>query len=130
MLRYDTPLARLRTIGILEGISYLVLLFLAMPLKYLADMPMAVRVVGSLHGLLFVWLFVLTAGPFFRRERSLAWATRIGVASIVPFGMFAIDRRLREEELAERSGRAESTWAPVRERATAARGSGVEPHER
>ena len=60
VLRFDTPPARLRAIAYVEGWSYLVLLFVAMPLKYGADMPLAVRIVGSLHGFLFVWLALLT----------------------------------------------------------------------
>ncbi len=105
MLRCDVPAARLRTIGFLEGISYLVLLLIAMPLKYMADMPQAVRIVGSGHGVLFVWLFVLTARPFFSGAKSFTWAARIGIASLIPFGMFVIDRRLREEEARDRAGR-------------------------
>ena len=54
-----SPLRRLRTIGLLEGISYLVLLLIAMPLKYAAGYPQAVQVAGSIHGGLFI-LFVLS----------------------------------------------------------------------
>ena len=108
MLRFDIPAARLRTIGFIEGISYLVLLFIAMPLKYMADMPMAVRIVGSAHGVLFVWLAVLTAGPFFAKRRCFGWALRIAIASLIPFAMFFVDRSLREEEEAERAELAQS----------------------
>ena len=45
-------LSRLRRLGFAEGVSTLVLFGIAMPLKYLADMPMAMRIVGSLHGFL------------------------------------------------------------------------------
>ncbi len=61
MLR--TTLGQFRMIAILEGISFLVLLLIAMPLKYMADIPQAVSVVGALHGVLFVmyalWLAVV-----------------------------------------------------------------------
>ncbi|HST58697.1 MAG TPA: DUF3817 domain-containing protein, partial [Longimicrobium sp.] len=50
----SNPLERLRVVGILEGASFLLLLGVAMPLKYLAGQPEMVRVVGSAHGLLFV----------------------------------------------------------------------------
>lgn len=57
-------LRRLRIIAFLEGLSFLVLLFIAMPLKYLADMPLAVRIAGSVHGGLFlVFLAVLPDEP-------------------------------------------------------------------
>ena len=47
------------TTGKIEGWSYLILLFIAMPLKYIFDMPLAVRIVGSAHGLLFVAYVIL-----------------------------------------------------------------------
>ncbi len=50
----DKPLKDLKKVGIWEGISYLILLFIAMPLKYFGDIPSAVRVVGSAHGFLFI----------------------------------------------------------------------------
>ena len=101
MLRFDTPAAHLRSVAFLEGLSYILLLFVAMPLKYLAEMPMAVRVVGSLHGALFVWLAILVLRGMLRRGRSFGWGTRIMIASLLPFGTFAIDGRLREEVQAE-----------------------------
>ena len=52
-------LSRLRLLSIVEGTSTLLLFGIAMPLKYLADMPLAVRIVGSLHGLLFVCLAIV-----------------------------------------------------------------------
>ena len=51
-------LSMLRWVALLEGVSFLFLLFVAMPLKYLGGLPQAVRVTGSIHGLLFV-LFVV-----------------------------------------------------------------------
>ena len=49
-----TALRQLRLVALLEGASFLVLLFVAMPLKYLAGMPLAVRIAGSIHGALFI----------------------------------------------------------------------------
>jgi integral membrane protein len=56
---WKSSIGLLRGIGIIEGISYLVLLFIAMPLKYFADLPIFVQIFGMAHGILFV-LFVLT----------------------------------------------------------------------
>lgn len=103
----DTPLGRLRLVGLLEGASFLLLLGVAMPLKYLAGMPEAVRVVGLVHGVLFM-LFVLvlaqTAGALGWRPRKVVVAF---VAAVLPFGPFVLDSRLRREaEAAEPSGRA------------------------
>jgi integral membrane protein len=96
MLR--TTLGRLRLVGLAEGVSFLVLLGIAMPLKYLAGLPGAVRVVGLLHGILFV-LFVLAV---FEAMGSLRWSyKRVAVAliaSLLPFGTLLLDRRLRREQ--------------------------------
>ena len=83
--------------AVLEGLSYVILLFIAMPLKYLGDIPFAVRLVGSAHGALFVWLALLVLHGLTHRGRPFAWGLRIMVASLLPFGTFVIDRRLRAE---------------------------------
>jgi integral membrane protein len=94
---FGMPASHLRSIAVVEGLSYLGLLFIAMPLKYLGDMPLAVRIAGSAHGALFVWLGLLVLGGLTRRGRSLVWAGKILVASLLPFGTFVIDRGLRAE---------------------------------
>ena len=97
MLRFDTPSAHLRAIAYIEGWSYLILLFVAMPLKYLAGLPLAVRIVGSLHGVLFVWLGLLVLLGLLKRGRSFGWGAKIMVASLIPFGTFALDAGLKRE---------------------------------
>lgn len=60
-----TPIGRLRTMGFIEGMSLLILLFIAMPLKYWAGLPLAVTIVGSVHGGLFIlYLLVLAYATF------------------------------------------------------------------
>ena len=93
-----TPIGRLRFVGIVEGISYLVLLGVAMPLKYLAGMPLAVRWVGWAHGLLFVLFCLALLGAMRAHRWSLARAAWVFVAALVPFGTCAIDGRLRRED--------------------------------
>ncbi len=93
-------LERLRAVGFLEGTSYLLLLGVAMPLKYLAGMPGMVRVVGWAHGLLFV-LFVAAIFDAARRHRWPAGRVLGALAaSVLPFGPFVLDRRLREDRMA------------------------------
>ena len=88
------PLRWLRAIGITEGISTLALFGIAMPLKYGAGMPLAVSVVGSVHG----GLFVLYAVAILLAMRRYRWPLRRGIAlvaaSILPFGPFVLDRRI------------------------------------
>ncbi|MSR61608.1 MAG: DUF3817 domain-containing protein [Planctomycetes bacterium] len=103
ILRFDRPSASLRALAFLEGLSYLVLLFVAMPLKYLADQPPAVRVVGSLHGFLFVWLALSILQGLLKRGKPFAWGLRIGIASLVPFGTFFLDRELSAEDEEQRA---------------------------
>lgn len=84
----------LRVVGILEGISFIVLLGVAMPLKYLAGQPEAVRVVGMAHGILFlayVWLTVQAALHYgWTWGRGLV----VGVASLLPFGPFVVEAKI------------------------------------
>ena len=91
------PLGRLRAIGLSEAVSFLLLLGVAMPLKYWAGLPLAVRVVGSLHGLLFVaFLFALFRVTVERAWPFKRWLSAL-ISSIVPFGTFVFDRSLKRE---------------------------------
>ncbi len=90
-------LQRLRLIGLIEGTSTLVLFGIAMPLKYLAGEPMAVRVVGLIHGLLFIGYCTVLYRAWTILERPLLWAIKLFIASIFPFGPFIADRGLKHE---------------------------------
>jgi integral membrane protein len=93
-----TPIGRLRLIAFVEGCSFLLLLGVGMPLKYLADMPVAVRVTGSLHGaLFFLFLLALLHVALAARWRLSRAALVLGSA-LVPFGTFAMDGSLRRED--------------------------------
>lgn len=99
MRSLKTALGRLRVIGFWEGVSFLVLLLVAMPLKYFAGWPAAVSVVGMAHGVLFV-LYVLAA-LHAALEHDWPWKRTAAVlaASVLPAGPFVVDARiLREEE--------------------------------
>lgn len=87
-----------RTISFAEGISLLTLLLIAMPVKYFLGIPEMVKIVGWIHGILFIlyvgslvivqvtqrWSFIFFMGAF--------------VASVVPFGTFVLDTQLRKKE--------------------------------
>ena len=92
-----TALRQLRIVALLEGSSFVALLFIAMPLKYLAGLPLAVRIAGSVHGL----LFLMFMAALYRASRKRDWPLRRSVlafvSSIVPFGTFFFDRSLRRE---------------------------------
>ncbi len=93
-----TFLDRLKLFGRIEGVSTLVLFGVAMPLKYMAGMPMAVSIAGSLHGLLFVGLCILLMLAITRVPISTSLAFCGVVAAIVPFGPFVYERWLPSSE--------------------------------
>ena len=94
----SSSIGRLRLAGLVEGTSFLVLLFIAMPLKYLADKPEAVSIVGWVHGVLFVLFGVALLIAMQDEGWSLKKAAVIFIAAVVPFGPFVIDRQLKREQ--------------------------------
>jgi integral membrane protein len=90
-------LKEFRWVAFTEGLSFVLLLFVAMPLKYWAGIPLAVRVVGMVHGLLFLaFLWTLFRVALERSWPSKRWLTAF-VSSLVPFGTFVFDRSLKRE---------------------------------
>ncbi|PEN14257.1 hypothetical protein CRI94_04255 [Longibacter salinarum] len=85
-----------RMSAIIEGISYIVLLFIAMPMKYIYGMPEAVRLVGSIHGLLFVVFMALLAVVYLRDTMTLKQCVMAFIASVIPFGAFVFDHYIRQ----------------------------------
>lgn len=87
-----------RMIALAEGCSFLTLLCIAMPMKYFMGMPEVVRVVGSIHGGLFLLYVGLLAMLHFRQRWSVMFSLYAFVASIIPCGTFVLDKQLREKE--------------------------------
>ena len=91
-----TPIGRLRVAGLIEGTTLVTLLFVAVPMKYLFDIPAVVTVVGPTHGVAFIlYLFTLIenfAGGGFSRRDML----RTGLAATLPFGTFINETWLRD----------------------------------
>ena len=93
-----TSIGRLRIIGILEGISLLVLMGIAMPLKYFAGNPEPVRIVGWMHGILFVLFMLAVLVVYFQRNWPFKKLIFAFLAAFFPFGTFIFDAQLRREE--------------------------------
>jgi integral membrane protein len=91
---FKTSLGRLRIIAFIEGISFLLLLGIAMPLKYLAGLPQAVRVVGMAHGVLFVLFVILLVQVAIEKNWSIKKSVLGFLSSLVPFGTFYADSKL------------------------------------
>jgi len=95
----DKKLSLLRKAGIAEGISFLVLLGIAMPLKYHFQQPIAVKILGWAHGILFVTFLFLAWEVKTDRNKSLKWFATAFLAAIIPTGTFFFDKKLKEEEM-------------------------------
>ncbi len=94
MLKFlTTTLGRLRLIAFIEGVSYLILLFVAMPLKYMYEEPQAVRTVGSIHGFLFVAYVLLVFLTKIEHRWDWAKTRLLLLISLIPFGNFYADRK-------------------------------------
>ena len=83
----------LRLVAFLEGASYILLLFLAMPLKYWAGEEQYVKLLGMPHGLLFITYILLV----YLLKNNQNWSNKtlavLLTASIIPFGTFYVDRK-------------------------------------
>jgi integral membrane protein len=88
----------LRAVSLTEGVSYLVLLTVAMPLKYIWGQPLAVKYVGWAHGVLFMALGVLLLLAMFRAALPFRLAVIVGIAALLPAGPFFADRLLKRHQ--------------------------------
>jgi len=94
MLKFDTTINRLRSVGTWEAISYLLLLAIAMPLKYIWGYEQAVRTVGMAHGILWMAYIGLAVLGQIDYKWSLKTTIWLFIASLLPFGPFVADRKL------------------------------------
>lgn len=95
----SSKLKMFRLIAILEGISYLALIFIAVPLKYIYLMPMPNKIMGMTHGVLFIgYVFYLMQ---VKAERN--WDSKktiiAFIASLLPFGTFVLDAKVLKKEM-------------------------------
>lgn len=86
-------LSTFRIVALLEGVSYILLLFIATPVKYFANDPQYVKMLGMPHGLLFIAYIVMAV----LMSKDMKWNNRILwivlIAAIIPFGTFYIDKK-------------------------------------
>jgi integral membrane protein len=95
-----TPIGRLRLIAIMEGCSFLILLGIAMPLKYWGGIPSAVKIVGWAHGILFLTFCAALVFALQTTRLPLWKGGLVFVAALLPFGPFLADHKLKEEDIA------------------------------
>lgn len=92
---FNSNIGFFRLIAFLEGVSLLILVFIAMPIKYVLGNPSVVKSVGQTHGILFilfVFLAIKLSAELEWRFKTTTW--KVLVASFVPFGTFYIDKTI------------------------------------
>jgi integral membrane protein len=87
-----------RKIAFTEGISFLVLLLIAMPLKYVAGYPLAVTIAGGIHGILFIAFLIWAWWVKSEYRKNFAWLGKAILASVLPFGTLVMDKQWKKEE--------------------------------
>ena len=95
----NAQLRNFRIVALAEGISYLLLLFIAMPLKYLLDFPLAVKYVGWAHGLLFIGYMGLLLSCWITYGWRISRVAFFSFASLVPFLPFVVEKQLKKESI-------------------------------
>ena len=86
-----------RKIALIEGISYLILLFIAMPLKYVFNIAEAVKYFGWIHGVLFLVFAVVLLAAAIKYRWSLKRVIIYTIGSVLPFVPFYLDKGLKKE---------------------------------
>ncbi len=94
---FNSTLGWFRLIALAEGVSYLVLLFIAMPLKYLRGIPDAVQYTGWAHGFLFILYGLLLIKVWVQYNWTFNKAAGAFIAALLPFGTFVLDKKLKKE---------------------------------
>jgi integral membrane protein len=87
-----------RIVAFLEGISFILLLFIAVPIKYLVADPQYVKLLGMPHGILFMLYIVLAILIASELKWPKATLTKVLLASIIPFGTFYIDKHYLKQQ--------------------------------
>ena len=92
-----TSLGKFRLIALIEGCSFMLLVGVGMPLKYLAKIPEPNWIIGAAHGGLFLLYCILLLVAARSRRWSLGWTALAFAASLLPIGTFLLDPSLRRE---------------------------------
>ena len=92
------PLYRFRMLALVEGVSYLLILFVTMPMKYYMGIGILNKIVGWGHGILFVIYIILAFEILIRRRINFWQFLRVLIASIIPFGTFFNEKMLKEQQ--------------------------------
>lgn len=90
-----TKIGRLRIVGFLEGSTLLLLIFIAVPVKYIYNNPAVSETLGPIHGVLFLLFVFNTLSVGVEQNWKFKTTTwKVLLACVVPFGTFYIDRKI------------------------------------
>lgn len=92
---FSSPIGRLRLLSFLEGGSLLFLVFIAVPLKYIWEIPQGSQLIGPIHGALFLLFILSTLNVSIEQNwkfREITW--KVLLACVIPFGTFYIDHKI------------------------------------
>ena len=92
-----TSYTRFRLISFIEGLSYLLLVFVAMPIKYLGDNPYPVKVVGMGHGVLFILFCMALFHVMVNCKWDKGLSFKLFVYSLIPFGFLIIEKAIKNQ---------------------------------
>ena len=92
---FTNALGRFRVISALEGFSYLLLVFIAMPIKYIGENPYPVKILGMAHGVLFIIFMISLFETKIKKSWNTGMTFQLFVLSLIPFGAFFIEKRVK-----------------------------------
>ena len=93
-----TAFERFRIISIIEGLSFLLLVFIAMPIKYLGDNPIPVKIVGMGHGVLFILFSIALFHVIYKCKWNKGFGILLFIYSLIPFGFIFIDKAIKKQK--------------------------------
>lgn len=91
-----SPTTFLHKVTLAEGVSFLVLLGIAMPMKYIFHLPIAVKIAGMAHGILFLIMCAQLWKAWQEEKWPISRCAKVFVASLIPFGPFFLDRQMSD----------------------------------
>lgn len=94
---FRTKFAQFRLISIIEGISYLILVFFAMPLKYFFAEPMAVKIFGMMHGIFFILFCIALYNAMRKYSWNFGFSLKLFIYSLVPFLFILIEKEIMKK---------------------------------
>lgn len=94
---FKSPLNHLSVMALIEGSSLIALVLLAVPLKYLADWPVGVKIIGPIHGALFLWATLALVVTLSRGQLTPSRGAAVFLASLIPFGGLWSHRMMRRQ---------------------------------